>query len=70
MAGTQPTQHSSTAAAMVSGSAAATVARAGGPARPPAQVLSDLFDALAVLLAEVNPANQDEHNTEVEKVTD
>ena len=38
--------------------------------RPPAQVLSNLFDALAALLAEVNPANQDEHNAEVAKVKD
>ena len=36
MAGTQPAQHSSTAAAMVSGSVAATAAGAGGPVRPPA----------------------------------
>ena len=71
MAGIQPAQHSSTAAAMISGSAAATPAGAGGPVRPPAQVLSDLFDALAMLLvAEVNPANQDEHNAEIAKVKD
>ena len=38
--------------------------------RPPAQVLSDLFDALAALMAEVNPANQDEHNAEIAKVKD
>ena len=58
MAGTQLVQHSSTAATLISGSAAATAARAGGPVRPPAQVLSDLLDALATLLtAEVNPAN-------------
>ena len=38
--------------------------------RPPAQVLSDLFDALAALMAEVNPANQDEHNAEIVKVKD
>ena len=38
--------------------------------RPSAQVLSDLFDALAALLAEVNPANQDEHNAEITKVKD
>ena len=54
MAGTHPTLQSSTAAAMTSGSAAATAARAGGPVRLPAQVLSDLFDALATLMAEVN----------------
>ena len=38
--------------------------------RPPTQVLSDLFDALAALMAEVNPANQDEHNAEIAKVKD
>ena len=60
MAGTQCVQNSSTAAAMISGSAAVTVAGVGGHAPPPAQVLSDLFDALAALLAaEVNAANQD-----------
>ena len=36
--------------------------------RPPAQVLSELFDALAVLMAEVNPPDQDAHNTEIAKV--
>ena len=36
--------------------------------RPPAQVLSELFDALAVLMAEANPACQDAHNTEIAKV--
>src|SRR3954467_2399347 len=59
MAGTQAAPHSSTAAAMISGSAAATAAGAGCCVRPPAQVLSDLFDALAVLMAEANPADQD-----------
>ena len=38
--------------------------------RPSAQVISDLFDALATLMAEVNPANQDEHNAEIAKVKD
>ena len=38
--------------------------------RPPAQVLSDLFDALAMLMAEVNPADQDAHNAEIAKVKD
>ena len=67
MAGTQPALHSSTAAAMISGSAAAG---AGGPVRPPAQVLSDLFDALATLMADVNPADQVAHNAEIAKVKD
>src|SRR3954463_5171772 len=68
MAGTQTTLHSSTAAAMVFGSAAATAAGAGGSVRPPAQVLSDLFDALAALMAEANPADQDAHDAEIAKV--
>ena len=67
MAGTQLALHSWTAAAMISGSAAAGT---GGPVRPPAQVLSDLFDVLATLMAEVNPADQDAHNAEVAKVKD
>ena len=70
MAGTQPALHSSTAAAMISVSAAAAAAGAGGPVRPPAQVLSDLFDALTTLMAEVNPADQDAHNAEIAKVKD
>lgn len=70
MAGTQPALHSSTAAAMISGLVAATAVGAGGPVRPPAQVLSVLFDALATLMAEVNPANRDEHNAEIAKVKD
>ena len=36
--------------------------------RPPAQVLSELFDALAVHKAEVNPPEQDVHNMEIAKV--
>ena len=68
MTGTQAALHSSTAAATTSSSAAATAAGAGGPVRPPAQVLSELFDALAVLMAEVNPPDQDVHNTEIAKV--
>ena len=56
---------------MISGSATATAAGAGGPARPPAQVLSDLLDALTKLLtAVVNPASQDQHNAEVAKLRD
>ena len=38
--------------------------------RLPAQVLSDLFDALSTLMAEVNPADQDAHNAEIAKVKD
>ena len=62
MAGTQPALHSSTAAA--------TAAGAGGPVRPPAEVLSDLFDVLATLMAEVNMADQGAHNAEVARVKD
>src|SRR3954468_5751455 len=58
MAGTQAALHSSIAAAMVSGSGTATAAGGGGPVHPPAQVLSDLFDALAALMTEANPADQ------------
>ena len=59
MAGTQPVHNSSTAATMISGSATATEAGAGGPVRPPAQVLMALMDKLIELLtAVVNPANQ------------
>ena len=68
MAGTQAALHSSTVAPITSGSAAATAARAGSSARPPAQVLSDLFDALAVLMAEANPVDQEVHNAEIAKV--
>src|SRR3954466_1602646 len=68
MAGTQAAPRSSTAAAAISGSAAATAARAGGPTGSPAQVLSDLFDALAALMAEANPVDQEVHNAEIAKV--
>ena len=71
MAGTQPAQHSSTAAAMISGSATATPEGAGGSAPPLAQVLSVLFDALATLMAaEVDAAARDQHNGEIAKVKD
>ena len=36
--------------------------------RPPAQVLSEVFNALAVLMAEANPADQDIHNAEIAKI--
>ena len=63
MAGTQPIQDSTTAAAMTSGSAAAG---AGGPVRSPAQVLMDLTDKMTALLtAVVNPADQAQHDAEV-----
>ena len=66
MAGTQPDQYSTTAAVITSGSGAAG---AGGPVRPPAQVLIDLMDKLTALLtATVIPANKDEHDAEVARV--
>ena len=36
--------------------------------RLPVQVLSDLFDALAALMAEANPADQEAHDAEIAKV--
>ena len=68
MAGTQAALHSSTAAPITSGSVVATAAGAGSSARPPAQVLSDLFDAWAALMAEANLADQEVHNAEIAKV--
>ena len=63
MAGTQPGQNSTAAAAITSGLG---VAEAGGPLHPPAQVLIDLMDKLTTLLtAMVIPANKDEHDAEV-----
>ena len=63
MAGPQPIQDSTIAAAMTSGSAAAG---AGGPVRTPAQVLMDLMDKMTALLAAaVNPADQARHDAEV-----
>ena len=67
MAGTQPTQHSSSAVAMISRSAA----RAGGPAHLPTQVLSSLLDVWTMLLTtEVTTDNRDQHNMEVTKMRD
>ena len=68
MAGTQVVLHSSTAMATTSSSVAATAAGAGSSPHPPAQVLSDLFDALAALMAEANPVDQEVHNAEIAKV--
>jgi hypothetical protein len=71
MDGTQPMLKSSTVVAMTSGSTAAATAGASGSARPPAQVLSELLDALvAFLAAEVTLANQVQHNAEVAKLRD
>lgn len=59
MAGTQPVLNSSTSAAMTSNSTTAATAGASDSARSPAQVLTELLDALATLLAvEVTPTNQ------------
>ena len=71
MAGTQSAPHSSTAVAMLFGSTTATPAGAGSSVPPPAQVLSDLFDALATLMsAEVDAAARDQHNADIAKVKD
>ena len=52
---------------MISGSAAG----AGGPARPPAQVLPGLLDAWTTLLTTtVTPETQDRHNAEITKLRD
>ena len=68
MAGTQPVQNSLATATMISGLATAAAARAGGPVRPPAQVLSELLEAVATLLmVEVTPENQTQHNVDVAK---
>ena len=59
MVGMQMMVNSSTAAAMMSGSMAAATAGASDPMRPLAQVLSELLDALATLLAaELTLVNQ------------
>ena len=66
MAGTQPGQNCTAATAIMSGIGAA---EAGGPVRPPAQVLIDLMDKLTALLTTtVIPANKDEHDAEVARV--
>ena len=66
MAGTQPGSNSTAAATIMSGIGAAG---AGGPVRPPAQVLIDLMENLTTLLtATVVPVNKDEHDAEVARV--
>ena len=71
MAGTQSAPHSSAAAIVLSGSTKATPTGAGSSVPPPAQVLSDLFDTLATLMAaEVDAAARDQHNMEIAKVKD
>ena len=66
MAGMQPGQNSTAAAAAATGSAAAG---SGDPARPPAQILMDLMDKLTTLLtAVVEPADKTQHDAEVARV--
>ena len=66
MAGTQSGSNSTVAAAVTSRLGAAG---AGGPVRPPAQVLMDLMDKLTALLtATVIPADKDEHDAAVAQV--
>ena len=71
MAGTRSVPHSSTAVAVLSGSTTATPAGAGSSVPPLAQVLSDLFDALAALMSvEVDATARDQHDAEIAKVKD
>ena len=71
MAGTQPVQHSSTAAELFSGSGATAAAGVGGPERPPAQALTDLLDKLTMLVTMmVNLADQDQHNPAIARLRD
>ena len=60
MAGTQPGQNSTAAAATTTGSA---MAGSGDPARPPSQMLMDLMDKLiALLTVVVEPAYKAQHD--------
>ena len=69
MADTQPVLGSTTDAAMTSSSTVATMAGASGSARLPAEVLSELLEALATLLAaEVTLENQAQHKVDVAKL--
>ena len=71
MAGTQPVQHSSTTAEVVSAPGVVAAAGAGGPERPPAQALTGLLDKLTTLLTTgVNLAYQDQHNAVITKLRD
>ena len=71
MAGTQPVLGSTTATAMTSSSTAAVTAGASGTARPPAQALTELLEALATLMGvEVTPDNQEHHKVDVAKLRD
>ena len=71
MAGTQPVLGSSIVAAMTSSSTAAATTGARGSACPPAQVLTELLEALATLMrAEVTPDTQEQHKVDVAKLRD
>ena len=71
MAGTQPALGSTTAATMTSSSSVAATAGASGTARPLAQVLTELLEALATLMGvEVTPDNQEHHKVELAKLRD
>ena len=66
MVGTQPGQNSTATAAIMSGIGAAG---AGGPARPPPQVLMDLMDRMTTLLtAVVEPADKAQHDAKVARL--
>ena len=66
MAGTQPGQNSTAAAATTTGPAADG---SGDHVRPPAQMLMDLMDKLTALLTNVvEPADKSQHDAEVARV--
>ena len=71
MAGTQPVLGSKTATTMTSGSTVEATAGASSPARPPAQVLTELLNALVALMrVEVTPDTQEQHKADVAKLRD
>ena len=71
MAGTQQVMKSTTVVSMTTGSTAAATAGGRGHVRPLAQVLSELLDALATLLAaKVTSATQAQHKVDVAKLHD
>ena len=66
MAGMQPEQNSTAAAATATEWAAAG---SGDPARPPAQILMDLMDKMMTLLtAVIEPVDKAQHDAEVARV--
>ena len=71
MASTQRVLNSTSVAALTSSSTVAATAGASGSARPPAQVLSELLDALATLMGiEVTPQTHAQHKVDTAKLRD